>query len=186
MDGFVLDLFFGSAHQIANSGFCILSPIGLDVGDFHGEEFSVEAVEERHEEILFALDPEVAVSIVESPGIGASLSKHEEIFSTGDKTHGDESSEEDKGMSTGHAEMFIVRTDLFRTAEFGFGACSVGDSEKDGLEAFVERVDIGSLGGFFDGFCLFGSISYSFFESLDIGFVSLREYFEGFSCELFR
>jgi hypothetical protein len=31
MDGFILDLLFGSAHQVANTHLSVLSPIGLHV-----------------------------------------------------------------------------------------------------------------------------------------------------------
>ena len=85
MDRFVFNLFFGSAHQVADTSFCVLSPISLDVGEFHIEDAAVEAVQERHEEVLFALEPEVVVGEVESPGPSARLSEHEEVFSTGDE-----------------------------------------------------------------------------------------------------
>lgn len=85
MDGFVLDLFLGSAHKVADSSLGIFSPIGLDVSNLHGQEFSVESVKERHQEVLFALNPEVVVCIVESPSVGSGLSEHEEIFGTCDK-----------------------------------------------------------------------------------------------------
>lgn len=89
-------------------------------------------------------------------------------------------------MSSRHTEVLVVGTDLFGAASFGLNAVSVGDSEENGFIGLVERVDVCSLCGFFDGFCLVGSFSYSFFEGFDIGGVSLAEDLEGFSCDVFR
>ena len=46
-----------------------------------GEQFPVEPVEERHEEVLFTLEPDVVISEVERPSKTSSLCEHEEIFS---------------------------------------------------------------------------------------------------------
>ena len=92
MNGFILDLFLGSAHEISDSGFSIFCPVGFDVLYFHREQFSVEPMQVGHQEVFFALDPEVVVGEVKSPGVGSSLRKHEEIFSTRDETQGNESS----------------------------------------------------------------------------------------------
>jgi len=146
VDGFVLDLFLGSAHQISDTSLSILSPVCLDVSHFHRGELPVEAVEERHEEEFFAFNPDVVVGIVEGPGIGSALSKHEEIFGTGDEAQSDQSSEENEGMSSCHAEMFIVRTDLFGAVEFGLNTLTICIAEEDGFISIVERVDVGSLG----------------------------------------
>ena len=146
MDGFVLDLFFCGAHQIADSGLGVLGPVGLDVGDFHGHQFSVEAGEEGHQEELFTFHPEVAVCEVESPGIGSALPEHEEIFSAGDEAESNESSHEDEGLPPGHTEVLVVRADLFGTSEVTVGANGVGDTKEDGFGGLVEGVDVGSLG----------------------------------------
>lgn len=70
MDGLVLDLFLGSAHQVADADFGVFGPIGLYVGQLEVEQFPVEAGEEGQQEVLFALQPEVAVCEVESPSPG--------------------------------------------------------------------------------------------------------------------
>lgn len=92
MHRFVLDLFLGSAHKVTNSGLGIFSPVGFHVVNLHIEQFAVESVQQGHQEVLLAFDPEVAVSIVEAPGIGTRLSKHEEIFSASNEPQSNESS----------------------------------------------------------------------------------------------
>ena len=175
VDGFVLDLFFSGAHQIADSGLGVLGPVGLDVGDFHCHQFSVEAVEEGHQEELFAFHPEVAVCEVESPGVGSALPEHEEIFSAGDEAESDQSSHEDEGLPPGHTEVFVVRADLFGTSEVAVGANGVGDTEEYGFGGLVEGVNVGSLGGSFEALSLLSSFAYFLFEGLYIGSVSLGE-----------
>ena len=81
MDWFELDLLFGYTHQIAYSSLSVFSPISLDVDRLMGEQFPVEPVEERHEEVLFTLEPDVVISEVERPSKTSSLCEHEEIFS---------------------------------------------------------------------------------------------------------
>ena len=49
-------------------------------------------------------------------------------------------------MSSCHAEMFIVRTDLFGAVEFGLNTLTICIAEEDGFIGIVERVDVGSLG----------------------------------------
>lgn len=70
MDGLVLDLFLGSAHQVADAHLGVLGPVGLHVGQLEVEQFPVEASEEGQQEVLLALQPEIAVSEVESPSPG--------------------------------------------------------------------------------------------------------------------
>ena len=175
VDGFVLDLFFCGAHQIADSGFGVLGPVGLDVGYFHCHQFSVEAGEEGHQEELFTFHPEVAVGEVESPGVGSALPEHEEIFSAGDEAEGDESSHEDEGLPSGHTEVLVVRADLFGTSEFAVGANGVGDTEEDGFGGFMKGVNVGSLCGSFESLPLLSSFAYFLFEGLYISSVSLGE-----------
>jgi len=125
VDGFVLDLFFCGAHKISNSCFGVLGPVGLDVSDFHSHQLSVESVEERHKEELFALYPEVAVGEVESPSVRSALSKHEEIFSACNKSKSNQSSHENEGLPSGHTEVFIMRADLLGSSEISIGANGV-------------------------------------------------------------
>jgi hypothetical protein len=75
--------------------------------------------------------------------------------------------------------VLVVRTDLFGASQLVVGSQSVGDSQEDGLMRFVEGVDIGPLGGPFDGFGLGSSLSYFFFEGFEVGSVSLGEDAEG-------
>lgn len=79
--------------------------------------------------------------------------------------------------------MFIVRTDLFGSSQFVVSSESVCDSQKDGFVLFVEGMDIGPLSGPFDGFGFGSSLSYFFFEGLDVGSVSLREDAKGALCD---
>jgi hypothetical protein len=89
MDGFVLDLFLSSGHEVADTSLSVFSPVGFDVGEFHTKKFTIEAGEEGHEEVLLAFHPEIVVSVVESPGVSTAFSEHEEIFSACDKAKGD-------------------------------------------------------------------------------------------------
>lgn len=89
MHSLVFNLLLSSTHQIADTRLSVLSPIGLDVGSLHGEKLPVEAGEEGHEEELLALDPEVVVGVIESPGVGTGLPEHEEVFGAGDEAEGD-------------------------------------------------------------------------------------------------
>jgi hypothetical protein len=95
VDGFVFNLFLGSAHKVADSCFSIFSPVSFYIIDLHVKKSAVEAVEKWHQEVLLALEPKVAVSIVVAPSIGSCLSKHEEVFCAGNEPEGNESSEED-------------------------------------------------------------------------------------------
>ena len=113
MNCFVLNLLLSSTHQITDTNFSVFGPVSLDIGGFHCEELSVKAGKEGHEEVLFAFNPKVVVSIVKSPGVGTSLTEHKEVFSTCDKAKSDQSSHENQGMPSSHTEVFVVRTDLF-------------------------------------------------------------------------
>ena len=95
MDSFVLNLFLGSAHKVADSGLSVFSPVSLYVINLHVKKSAVEAVEKWHQEILLALEPKVAVGIVVAPSIGSCLSKHKEVFCACNKSQSNESSEED-------------------------------------------------------------------------------------------
>jgi len=86
MHRFELDLFLGYTHQIADSGFSVFSPIGLNIEHLVGEDFAIESVEERHKEILLALKPNVVISEIEAPSPSASLCEHEEIISICNKS----------------------------------------------------------------------------------------------------
>lgn len=172
-------MFPGDAHEVANSGFGIFSPVGLNVGELHVHEFSVEAGQEGHQEILLTLYPEVVVCVVESPSIGATLSEHEEILSTGNEAQGYESSEEDKSMSASHTEMFVVGTDLLGTPQLRISADFVDDSEENGFVGFVKRVYVGSLSGSLDGGCLGSCVCDFLFEGFEIGSVAFGELREG-------
>lgn len=176
---FVLDLLFCGAHQISDSSFGVLSPIGFDVGDLHVEEFLVESVQEGHQEVLLSFNPEVVVGEVECPGVGPGLPKHEEIFSTRNEAQGNESSQEDKGLSPRHAEMFVVGADLFGSPEFGIGADGVGDTEEDWFVLLVERMDVSSLRRSLDRIGSESTLSDFFLESFDIGSISISEDSEG-------
>lgn len=92
MNRFVLDLLLCCAHQITDSCLGVFCPVGLDVGDLHVQQFSIESAEERHQEVFLTLNPEVVVGEVESPGVCARLSKHKEVFSTSDKPERNQSS----------------------------------------------------------------------------------------------
>jgi hypothetical protein len=83
MNRFVLDLLFGSGHQVSHSYLSVLSPVSLHVSEFQVQQFAVEASEEGQQKIFFTLQPEVVVGKVECPGVGARLGKVEEILGTG-------------------------------------------------------------------------------------------------------
>jgi len=89
MHRFKLNLLFGYTHQVAYSGLSVFSPIGLDVEHLVGKHFTIESVEERHEEVFFTLEPNVVVGEIERPSPCASLGEHEEIISVCDESKSD-------------------------------------------------------------------------------------------------
>lgn len=116
MNGFVLNLFFGCAHKVANSSLCILSPVSFNIGEFHAHKFLVEAIEEGEKEVFLTLQPEIAVTEIECPGPGRTLGKHEEVFSRSDETKNCQPSQEDQCLSSCKTKVLIMRADLFGTA----------------------------------------------------------------------
>lgn len=85
MDGLVLDLFLGSAHEVADADFGVLGPVGLHVAQLQVQQLAVEAGQEGQQEVLLALQPEVAVCEVEGPRPGGRLREHEEVLSGRDE-----------------------------------------------------------------------------------------------------
>jgi hypothetical protein len=118
VDRFILDLLLGSGHQISNSDFSVLGPVGLNVGQLEVEQLTVESGEEGQQEVLFTLEPEVTVCEIESPSPSGALSEHEEIFSAGNKSKDTKASQKDKRLTSGEAEMFVVGGDWFCASEF--------------------------------------------------------------------
>ena len=175
MDRFEFDLLFGNAHQVANSCFSVFSPIGLNVGHFETEEFTIESVEERHKEVLFTFEPNVVVSEVETPSPSSSLSKHEEIGSIRDKAKSDQSSNENQSLSSGKTKVLVMSTDLFWTTKLITGSDCCSNAGEDGFVCGMEGVYVCSLSGSLDGFSLIGGRADFLFELLKVGIVAFIE-----------
>ena len=184
MNCFVLDLFFSSAHKITNSSLSVFSPISLDVYYLHGSQLTIESCQKWQQEILLTLQPEVTISEIISPCKGTSLTEHVKILGCCDKSQSNQSSDEDKGLSPCHTEVFIVSTHLLGTSKFAFDAVQVAYSKKNWFVLLMKRMNVCSLGGSLDRFSFLGGISYFFLESLEVSSISFSEYSEGALCDV--
>ena len=177
-------MFFSSTHKITNSSFSVFSPISLDVYYLHGSNLTIESCQKWQQEILLTLQPEVTISEIISPCKSTRLTEHVKILGCCDKSQRNQSSDEDKRLSSCHTEVFIVSTHLLRTSQLTLDAMQVAYSKKNWFVLLMKRVNVSSLGGPLDGFSFLGGISYFFFESLEVGSISFGEYSEGALCDV--
>lgn len=120
MNGFVFDLLFGSGHKISNSGLSVFSPVCLYVGNFEVKQLAIEPCEERQQEKLLSLKPEVTIAEIKGPSPGCTLGKHKEIFCTGNKSKDTKPTQKDKGLTSCEAEMLIMRGYWLSTSQLRF------------------------------------------------------------------
>lgn len=179
MDGLVLDLLLGGAHEVADAHLGVLGPVGLDVGELEVEQLAVEAREEGQQEVLLALQPEVAVGEVEGPRPGARLREHEEVLGARDEPQHAQSAQEDQRLPAREAEVLVVRRDRFGAAQLGLRLEGLSHAGDDALVGVVIGVDVGAEGGALEGLALARAARHPLLELLDVGCVALAELGEG-------
>lgn len=179
MDGLVLDLLLGSAHQVAHAHLGVLGPVGLDVGQLEVEQLAVEPREEGQQEVFLALQPEVAVGEVERPRPGRTLREHEEVLSARDEPQHAQAAQEDQRLPAGEAEVFVVRRDGLSPAKIRLRLEGLSHARDDALVWIVIGVDVGAKRRTLEGLALAGTGGHPLLELLDVGCVALGELGEG-------